>query len=46
MQAVGMVNDNTVDCLRWQEIEQQGRQMDKQAGNETAFAVSCFVIST
>ena len=23
MQAVGMVNDHTVDCFRWQEIEQQ-----------------------
>jgi DNA-3-methyladenine glycosylase I len=25
MQAVGMVNDHTVDCFRWQEIEQQSR---------------------
>ncbi|MHB8205244.1 MAG: DNA-3-methyladenine glycosylase I [Desulfomonilaceae bacterium] len=25
MQAVGMVNDHTVDCFRWQEIEQKSR---------------------
>jgi DNA-3-methyladenine glycosylase I len=25
MQAVGMVNDHTVDCFRWGEIQQQGR---------------------
>jgi len=23
MQAVGMVNDHTVDCFRWQELQQQ-----------------------
>jgi DNA-3-methyladenine glycosylase I len=26
MQAVGMVNDHTVDCFRWKEIELQSRQ--------------------
>lgn len=25
MQAVGMVNDHTVDCFRWQEIEQKSK---------------------
>lgn len=25
MQAVGMVNDHTMDCFRWHEIEEQGR---------------------